>query len=115
MRKNNYCGLEAFSASYPKLRFGQFSSTSEEQKYHFADPEFPTYFERKSYSDNFGSEVFPIRIVHEPGEEFGNETTINESGSNFIGELDFLSSKAKYCLYLPHSWGGRTSPPKPRN
>ncbi|MBX7180986.1 MAG: hypothetical protein K1X82_02650 [Bacteroidia bacterium] len=115
MLKNNYGGLEGLSSFSTKKSWSNSNVTLDSQKFRFVDQEFPTYYDRRTYSDNFGAEVFPIRIVHEPEEILGYYPSNNESSGDIIGGLEFIPSRAIYCLYLPHTWGGRTLPPAPRS
>ena len=80
---------------------------------------FPWEFEIKNYSDHIGSEVFPIRIVHEPDEILGFNSNGLDSNDSVIGEVDFNSHpfgvNKILCLYLPHTWGNRPPTPATRN
>jgi hypothetical protein len=120
MQKINHTGLDRFfnptvfsnaSASYSILNW----DCSKPRQSNFTQPVKPFHneFELKNYSENIGSEVFPIRIVHEPDEILGFNSNGLDSTDSEIGEVDFNSypfvSDTILCLYLPHTWGNRPS------
>lgn len=118
MQKFNHTGLDRF---FNPIFFSNASGSSSIFNWdcshpiqsNFTQPVKPFYneFEVKNYSDNIGSEVFPIRIVHEPDEILGFNSNGLDSTVSEIGEVDFnsfpLVRNEILCLYLPHTWGNR--------
>jgi hypothetical protein len=122
MQKISHTGLDRFfiptvfsnsTESYSMLNCA-YSTSMLSQLTNLANP-YHKDFEEKNYSENFGTEIFPIRIVHEPDEILGFNSNELDSPISKIGEIDFISNQNSRdkisCLYLPHTWGNR--PPTP--
>ena len=121
MKKNYFTRLDFFFGlksgfNYSKTEKGLGFNYSVSHTFNFNQGKvYRTSSSSQIYPDNTGAEVFPIRIVHEPDELLGFNSTYDDPSDFSTNELGFMNLPnylpPYVCLYLPHTWGNRPDLP----